>query len=151
MFNSGLLDLSLFCCISFLFLPHCLSAHITCIVWSSTFYALCTISILCTVPLLWYSTVALWSFFTPQLPLQATITPTSNNNNNNSFSSLYCVFISFVHLVHAMFSIPLHAPIAPIFSTSWVLCVIFIITLQLLWSFSQVSSSPVAETIGGFW
>jgi hypothetical protein len=33
-----------------------------------------------------------------------------NNNNNNPFSSLYCVFISSVHLVHAMFSIPLHAP-----------------------------------------
>jgi hypothetical protein len=135
MFNSGLPDLSLFCCISFLCLPHCLSAHITYVVWSSAFYALCAISILYTIPLLCYSTAALSSFFTPELPLPTTITTTSNNNNN-TISSLYCAFIGSVHLVHAMFSMPLHAYSASLSSTSRVLYLIIIVTLQLLWWFT---------------
>ena len=53
----------------------------------------------------------------------------------NFFSSLYCVFIASVHLVHAMFSIPLHANSAPLSSTSRVFCLIIIMTLQLLWQF----------------
>jgi hypothetical protein len=36
-FNNGLPDSSLFCCISLLCLPHCLSAHMTCTVCSSLF------------------------------------------------------------------------------------------------------------------
>jgi hypothetical protein len=52
MFNNGLPDSSLFCCISLLCLPHCLPAHMTCTVCYSSFYALCTMSIHCTVPLL---------------------------------------------------------------------------------------------------
>jgi hypothetical protein len=52
MFNNGLPDSSLFCCILLLCLPHCLPAHMTCVVCSSTFYALCTMSLHCTVPLL---------------------------------------------------------------------------------------------------
>jgi hypothetical protein len=57
MFNNGLPDSSLFCCISLLCLPHCLPAHITCAVCSSAFYALCAIPIHCTDPLLFNSAV----------------------------------------------------------------------------------------------
>jgi hypothetical protein len=135
MFNNGLPDLSLFCCISLLCLPHCLSAHIPCAVWSSAFYALCAISILCTVPLLCYSAAALSSFFTPELPLPTSLTTTSNSNNN-PISSLYRVFIASVHLVHAMFSMPLHAYSPSLSSTSRVLYLIIIVTLQLLWWFA---------------
>jgi hypothetical protein len=56
------------------------------------------------------------------------------------FSSLYCVYIASVHLVHAIFTIPLHAHTTPISSTSRVLCVIIIITLHLLWPFSHAFS-----------
>jgi hypothetical protein len=52
------------------------------------------------------------------------------------FSSLYHVYIAYVHLLHAIFTIPLHAHIALISSTSQVLCVIIIATLQLLWLFN---------------
>jgi hypothetical protein len=128
MFNNGLPDLSLFYCISLLCLPHCLSAHITCAVWSSSFYALCTISILCTVPLLSYSAAALSSFFTPESPLPTTLTTTSNSNNS-LISSLYHAFIASVRLVHAVFAMPLHADSAPLSSTSRVLYLIIIVTL----------------------
>jgi hypothetical protein len=135
MFNNGLPDSSLFCCISLLCLPHCLSAHITCTVCSSTFYALCAMSIHCTVPLLCYSAAALSSFFTHESPSPTTTTANSNSNNN-PISSLYRVFIASVHLVHAMFAMPLHADSAPLSSTSRVLCLIIIVTLQLLWWFT---------------
>jgi hypothetical protein len=59
-----------------------------------------------------------------QPPTPTTTTP---------FSSLYCVFIASVHLVHAMFTMPLHADSAPLSSTSRVFCLIIIMTLQLLW------------------
>jgi hypothetical protein len=100
MFNNGLPDSSLFCCISLLRLPHCLPAHITCTVCSSAFYALCAMSIHCTVPLLFNSAAALSSFM-HELPSTTTTTATSSNNNNH-ISSLYGVYIAFVHLVHAM-------------------------------------------------
>ena len=51
-------------------------------------------------------------------------------------SSLYCVFIASVHLVHAMFAMPLHADSASLSSTSRVLYLIIIVTLQLLWWFA---------------
>ena len=130
-FNNGLPDLSLFYSISLLCLPHCLSAHITCTVYSSAFYALCTMSIHCTVPLLCYSAVALSSFFTHESP-SPTTTTTKFSSNNNPMSSLYHVFIDSVHLVHAMFTIPLHVDSAPLSSTSRVFCLIIIMTLQLL-------------------
>jgi hypothetical protein len=136
MFNNGLPDSSLFCCISLLCLPHCLSANITCAVCSSAFYALCTMSIHCTVPLLCSSAAALSSFFTHESPSPTTITTTSNSNNN-LFSSLYRIYVASVHLVHAIFAIPLHAHPALISSTSQVFCVIIIVTLQLLWLFSH--------------
>jgi hypothetical protein len=135
MFNNGLPDSSLFCCISLLCLPHCLSAHITCTVCSSTFYSLCTMSTHFIVPLLFYSAAALSSFFTHESP-SPTTTTTNSNSNNNRISSLYRVFIAYVHLVHAMFVMPLHADSAPLSSTSRVLCLIIILTLQLLWWFA---------------
>jgi hypothetical protein len=61
----------------------------------------------------------------------------NSNSNNNLFSSLYRVYIASVHLVHAIFSIPLHAHTVPISSTSQVLCVIIIATLRLLWQFNH--------------
>jgi hypothetical protein len=135
MFNNGLPDSSLFCCISLLCLPHCLSAHMTCTICSSAFYALCAMSIHCTVPLLFNSAAALSSFFTHESP--STTTTTTNSNSNNPPSLLCtCVYIASVHLVHAIFTIPLHAHTAPISSTSQVLCVIIIVTLQLLWQFN---------------
>jgi hypothetical protein len=94
MFNNGLPDSSLFCCISLLCLPHCLSAHITCAVCSSTFYALCTMSIHCTAPLLCYSAAALSSFFTHESPSPTTTTPNSYSNNN-PISFLYLCIYSF--------------------------------------------------------
>jgi hypothetical protein len=104
MFNNGLPDLSLFCCILLLCLPHCVSAHITCNVCSSAFYALCTMSIHFTVPLLCYSATALSSFFTHESP-SLTTTKANSYSNNNPISSLYHVFMASVHLVHAMFAI----------------------------------------------
>jgi hypothetical protein len=136
MFKNGLSDLSLFYCISLLYLPHCLSTHITCAVCSSAFYALCAMSIHYTVPLLCYSAVALSSFFTHESPSPTTTTPNSYNNNKKNISSLYRVFIASVYLVHTMFAMPLYADSAPLSSTSRVLCLIIIVTLQLLWWFT---------------
>jgi hypothetical protein len=131
MFNNGLPDSSLFCCILLLRLPHCLPAHITCVVCSSAFYALCAMSIHFTVPLLFNSAAAL-SSFTHELP-STTITTTTSKHKNNHISSLFGVFIDFVHLVHAMHAIPLHAHSVPISSTYQVLYVIIFMTLHLLW------------------
>jgi hypothetical protein len=136
MFNNGLPHSSLFYCILLLCLPHCLSANITCAVCSFTFYALCTMSTHCTVLLLCSSTAALSSFFTHESPSPTTITTTSNSNNP-LFSSLYRIYVASVHLVHAIFSIPLHAHPALISSTYQVFSMIIIMTLHLLWLFSH--------------
>jgi hypothetical protein len=100
------------------------------------FCALCAMSIHCTVPLLCSSAAALSSFFTHEPPSPTTFKATSNSNNN-LFSSLYRIYVASVHLVHAIFSIPLHAHPTLISSTSQVFCVIIIVTLQLLWLFSH--------------
>jgi hypothetical protein len=82
--------------------------------------------------------------------LQSQQTPIATTTT--TISSLYRVFIASVHLVHAMFTILCMLQLCTnLSSTSRVLCVIIIVTLQLLWQFSQVSSSPLAETISGFW
>jgi hypothetical protein len=86
-FNNGLPDSSLFCCISLLCLPHRLSAKITCVVCSSGFYALCTISIHYIVTLLCSSTPALSSFFTHKSPSPTTTTATTTP------SLLYTMYI----------------------------------------------------------
>jgi hypothetical protein len=131
MFNNGLPDSSLFCCISFLCLPHCLPAHMTCVVCSSAFYALCAISIHCIVPFLFNSTVVLSSFFTHESPSTTTTTTTPTTT---PISSLYHVLIAYVHFVHAMHAIPLHTHTVSISSTSQVLFLI-IATLHILWWF----------------
>jgi hypothetical protein len=135
MFNNGLPDSLLFCCIYLLCLPHCLPAHMTCAVCSSTFYALCTMSIHWTVPLLCIATSALCLLAHTSILLHSD--HRNSNNNSNGISSLYRVYIASVHLVHAIFSIPMHAHTTPISSTSRVLYVIIIVTLQLLWLFSH--------------
>jgi hypothetical protein len=103
MFNNFLPDSSLFCCISLLCLPHCLSAHMTCAVCSSMFYPLCTMSIHYTVPLLSHSVVALSSFFTHESPSTRTTT-TNSNNNNNPFSSLHHVYIQLLCILCMQYS-----------------------------------------------
>ena len=93
MLNNGLPDSSLFYCILLLCLPHCLPAQMTCTICSSSFYALCTMSIHSTDPLLFNSTAALSSFFTHESPSSTTITATSNNNNNNPLLfSVLCIY-----------------------------------------------------------
>jgi hypothetical protein len=93
MFNNGLPDSSLFCCILLLCLPHCLSAHMTCVVCSSTFYALCAMSIHCTVPLLFNSAAALSSFFTHESPSPTTTTAISNSNSNTSLLCTVYIYL----------------------------------------------------------
>jgi hypothetical protein len=61
--------------------------------------------------------------------------PQHSPQQQQPLSSLYYVFIAFVHLVHAMRARPLHTHIAPISFTTQVLCLIIIVTLQLLWPF----------------
>jgi hypothetical protein len=133
MFNNGLPDLSLFCCISLLCLPHCL-LHTSLALSVLLPFKLCapypfTAQILfCSIQLL-HSPSSSHMNHLHQLQSQQTPTATATT----PFSSLYCVFIDSVHLVHAMFAMPLHADSAPNSSTSRVLCVIIIATLQLLW------------------
>jgi hypothetical protein len=50
------------------------------------------------------------------------------------------VLIASVHLVHAMYPMPLPAHTALISSTSRVLCLIIMVTLQLLWRFAHAFS-----------
>jgi hypothetical protein len=145
MFNNGLPDSSLFYYISLLCLPHCLSAHMICLVCYFAFYALCAMSIHYTVPLLFNSASALSYFFTHESPSPTTPT-TNSNSNNNTISSLYHVFIAYVHLVHAMFAIPMHDDSTSISSTSRVLCLIIMVTLQLLWWFSHAFNMTVCCT-----
>jgi hypothetical protein len=61
-----------------------------CAFYASSFYALCAFSIPCTIPLLFISAAAHSSFYTPQSI--STTTP---------LSSLFCMLIIYVHLVHA--------------------------------------------------
>jgi hypothetical protein len=128
MFNNGLPDLSLFCCISFLFLPHCLSAHLTSVVCSSMIYPLCAMSIHCKVPLEINSAAAQTSFFMHE-SLSTSTNTTTRTTIETPISSLYCVFIASMHLVHAVFAMPLHADSASLSSTSRVLCLIIIVIL----------------------
>jgi hypothetical protein len=93
MFNNGLLDSSLFCCISLLYLPHCLSAHMTCAVYSSDFYALCTMSIHYTVPLLCISTSALCLLADTSILLHNDHNNSNSNNNRPLLFSMSCIYI----------------------------------------------------------
>ena len=101
---------------------------------SSTFYALCAMSIHCIVPLLCSSTAALSSFFTHEPPSPTTFTATSNNNNPLLFSVL-CIY-SFCAPCACNVCNPLHVDSMLLSSTSQLLCLIIIMTLQLLWWFA---------------
>jgi hypothetical protein len=130
MFNNGLPDSSLFCCILLLCLPHCLPAHMTCTICSSTIYTLCTMPLQCNLSLLCISTLALCLLAHTSILLHSD--HNNSNNNNNLISSLYRVLIASVYLVHAMCAMPLHTHTTAISSTSRVLCLIIMVTLQLL-------------------
>jgi hypothetical protein len=71
--------------------PHCLSAHLTCTICSSAFYALCAMSIHCTNPLLFNSVAALSSFFTYESP-STTTTTTNSNSNNTLLFFVSCIY-----------------------------------------------------------
>jgi hypothetical protein len=74
-------------------LPHRLFSHITCAVYSSSFYALCTMSIHYTVSLLCYSATALSYFFTHKSPSPTTTTTNSYSNRNNPLLfSVLCIY-----------------------------------------------------------
>jgi hypothetical protein len=95
-------------------------------------------SLQCNLPLLCISTPALCLLAHTSILLHSN--HNNSNSNNNLISSLYHVLIASVHLVHAMCTIPLHTHTAPISSTSRVLCLIIMVTLQLLWRFSHAFS-----------
>jgi formate-dependent nitrite reductase membrane component NrfD len=77
---------------------HYLVAHMHCTFCASSFYALCAMSIQCTIPLLYISVVAHSSFYTPEsLSIIAPI------------SSLFCLLIVSVHLVHPLCAMLLHS------------------------------------------
>jgi hypothetical protein len=128
-FNNSLPVSSLFCKILLLSLPHCLPACIHCPFCSSAFCALCAIPIQCTFCFLSISAAAPPLYFFTHALLHL--------SNNNLITSLSRVLIASVHLVHAMYTMPLPAHTALISSTSRVLCLIIMVTLQLLWRFSH--------------
>ena len=63
------------------------------------------------------------------------------HSDNKHISSLFNILIVSIVFVHAIFAMPLHAHSVPNSSTTWVLCLIIIVTLQLLCSFSTRSTS----------
>jgi hypothetical protein len=99
-FFNGLLVSSLFCYTMLLCLHQCL-LHTSCTFYSFAFYDLCTMSLQCTIPLLYISVFALY------LLLHASITL-----NNNPISSLFSILILSVHLVHAICFFLFH-PLTP--------------------------------------
>jgi hypothetical protein len=124
-FNKKLPVSSMFCKILLLSLPHCLPACICCPFCSSAFCALSAILIPCTFCFLSISATAPPLYFFTHALLHL--------NNNHLITSLSRVLIASVHLVHAMYTMPLHAHTALISSTSRVLCMIIMVTLQLFW------------------
>jgi hypothetical protein len=99
------------------------------------FMLLCVISFQCNIPLLCI-------FFSCTLPPCTHLNSPPQQQQrlpqqHQPFSSMYRVYISSVPLMHAMCSIPLHAHTMLMSSTSRLLCLIIMITLQLLWWFSH--------------
>jgi hypothetical protein len=64
-------------------------------------------------------------------------TPELSYTTTTPISSLFNILIVSVVFVHAIFTMPLHAHSMPNSSTTRVLCLIIIVTLQLLWPFSH--------------
>jgi hypothetical protein len=128
-FNNSLPVSSLFYKILLLSLPYCLLACICCPFCSFAFCALCAIPIQCTFCFLSISAAAPPLYFFTHALLHL--------NNNHLITSLSRVLLASVHLVHAMYPMPLPAHTALISSTSRVLCLIIMVTLQLFWRFSH--------------
>jgi hypothetical protein len=120
----------MFCKILLLSLPHCLPACIRCPFCSSSFCAPCAILIQCTFCFL--------SILAAAPPLYFFTHALLHLSNNNLITSLSRVLIDSIHLVHAMHTMPLPAHTALISSTSRVLCLIIMVTLQFFWQFSHV-------------
>jgi hypothetical protein len=95
-FFNGLPVSSLFCYTALLCLHQCL-LHTPCTFCSFSFYALCAMSLQCTIPLLYISAAAL-----------CLLLHTSITLNNNPISSLFSILIVSVHLVHAICTLLLH-------------------------------------------
>jgi hypothetical protein len=131
-FNNSLPVSSLFCKILLLSLPHCLPACIRCPFCSSAFCALCAIPIQCTFCFL--------SILAAAPPLYFFTHALLHLSNNHTITTLYRVLIASMHLVHVMYAMPLPVHTTLISSTSQVLCLIIIVTLQLLWWFSHAFS-----------
>jgi hypothetical protein len=129
-FNNNLPVSSLFCKILLHSLPHFLPACICFPFCSSAFCALCTIPIQCTFCFLSISTTAPHLYFFTHALLHL--------SNNNHITSLSHVLIASIHLVHAMYTMPLLAHTALISSNSRVLYLIIMVTLQLFWRFAHV-------------
>jgi hypothetical protein len=122
----------MFCKIFLLSLPHCLPACIRCPFCSSAFFALCAILIQYTFCFLSISATAPPLYFFTHALLHL--------SNNNLITSLSHVLIASIHHVHAMYTVPLPAHTALISSTSQVLCLIIMVTLQLFWRFAHAFS-----------
>jgi hypothetical protein len=76
------------------------------------------------------------------LPRSASLyTPQFSYTTTTPISSLFRILIVSIVFVHAIFTMSLHAHSAPNSSTTLVLCLIIIVTLHLLWSFSTRSTS----------
>jgi hypothetical protein len=100
-------------------------------------YTLCTMSLSCNLPLLFISTPVLCLLAHTSIFLHNDHKNSNNNGNHNLISSLHCVLIVSVHLVHAMCALDSASHSVPISSTSQVLYLILIVTLHLLWPFSH--------------
>ena len=78
-------------------------------------------------------------FFSCTLPPCTPLNSPTQRQQHISF--LFIILIVSVVFVHAIFAMPLHAHSMPNSSTTWLLCLIIIVTLQLLWSFTTRSTS----------
>jgi hypothetical protein len=97
-------------------------------------------SLPCNLPLLCISAPVLCLLAHTSIFLHSYHNNSNSNGNNNLISSLHCVLIVSVHLLHAMCASPLYAHTVPMSSTSRVLCLILMVTLQLLWRFFHAFS-----------
>jgi hypothetical protein len=95
-------------------------------------------SLSCNLPLLCISTPVLCLLAHTSILLHSDHNNSDSNGNSDLISSMHPVLIVYVHLLHAMCAYHLYAQTVPMFTTSRVLCLILIVTLQLLWPFSHV-------------
>jgi hypothetical protein len=118
-FFNGLPVSSLFCYTALLYLHQCL-LHTPYAFCSFSFYALCAMSLQCTIPLLCIAAAAHSSFYTPE----------SLNNNNNNPSLLFSTFLYSLCIL-CMLSMQWFSC-----SACRVLCLFIMETLQLLYLLS---------------